>query len=235
MSNCTICNSELTGNYCSNCGQKIGKKETTLLSVIKELFLIILDVEKSVPAGIITMIRSPRRLIENYWAGHRKYYPSPGRFLIYALALAAIHLAYIDDQVLGAAISSEMIESQVLFWIVFFPTLSLTSYVSFLWEKQSFTKHVISILYVATTLFIVLLIINDILILTLWDPLNERMLFIFLLMVFVYNAIVFESRRGVGFILLGVLLQIISFAVVLVSIFLLLIYLFPFQSSITVD
>jgi len=40
-------------------------------------------------------------MVVNYWQGHRKYYPSLGKLLVYSLAIAALSLAYVNDELLG--------------------------------------------------------------------------------------------------------------------------------------
>lgn len=93
--NCTVCGTKVEQNYCPQCGQLKGKSDITFMSMLNDFFMSILDLEKSVFAGILLVITNPTKIIKNYWSGNRNYYPSPGKVLIYALAVAALHLAYI--------------------------------------------------------------------------------------------------------------------------------------------
>lgn len=216
---CTVCNNSSSDNYCGNCGQKINKKETTFLTLMSDLISDTIDVEKSLFATLFSIILHPNKIIENYWNGFRKYYVSPGRVLIYALAVAALHLAYIDDSILGADIQSNQVESQFLFWILFMPFMILASYLTFIKSNKGLIKHIISVLYVGGTMFITITLLDDFSKLFIGDNIGLLSLIAFVLTVMIWNAIVFTSKKTFLRVALNVLLELLIMAGVLFILF----------------
>ena len=233
--NCTVCGTKVVQNYCPQCGQLKGKKDTTFASMLKDFFMSILDLEKSVFAGILLVISNPKKIINNYWAGNRNYYPSPGKVLIYALAIAAFHLTYINSQIFGASVISEQVDDQIVFWIIFFPLLSISSLLTFINRKKSLTKHLVSILYISGSFFILLTVISDIFTLTFGDFEQFFVLFLFLLLVLAWNSIVMEQGRGIGRILLGTLLQIVVFICLILVVGIVILMLDPNSITLNTD
>ena len=224
---CSVCGSEVNNRYCSNCGQEINHKDVTLVSLIGDLISNLFDLQRSAIAGVRMSFTQPRKLIHNYWNGNRRYYPSPGKMLFFALAIAAVHLAYVNRQVVGADISVDHVESQVVFWIILLPILSFCSLASFVRSKMSYAKHLVSTIYLGSAFYIAITVVNDILILTVGDILGATVLILFLQLVFVYNSIVMQADRGIGRIILGILLQNVMLVVVLAAISLLVYALIP--------
>ena len=192
---CTICNTIVEQNYCSNCGQKTGKKRTTLLSLLSDGIKSFLDVEKSALASILLIIKNPRKIVVNYVEGNRGYYPSPFKLLIYALAITALHLTYVDKLILGADINAEGVETHIMFWLVFFPLLALSSLISFVAKKESFLAHFISTLYISSAWFILLILIVDLLLFCGLDIVGGFVLLIFIELVFVWDVRVYQYDK----------------------------------------
>lgn len=206
--NCNVCSAPIQGPYCINCGQKIGQEETSMISMIKDLVSNVFSLERSVIANTFIILKDPKRVILNYWEGNRKYYPSPGKFLFYALAVAAIHISLIDNNVLGLHLNVGEVKAQFTFWIICLPLLVLTSYLSFIRRKQRFTRHFVSIVYIASTLFIVISVLNGLLIKILGkDFLTGAVFMFFLGLIFIWNAIVFVKKTSFSRVLLNALLQ----------------------------
>ncbi len=85
LGTCTICKIDSSENYCANCGQKLNVKKATILSLIKEFASNAIDVERSAFATLFKILKSPSLVVDNYFEGYRKYYPSPARMFFYAL------------------------------------------------------------------------------------------------------------------------------------------------------
>lgn len=204
---CTICNSVVEQNYCSNCGQRIGRKRTTLISMLSDGIKSFLDVEKSALASILIIIKNPRKIVVNYIEGNRGYYPSPFKLLIYALAITALHLTYVDNLILGADINAEGVETHITFWLFFFPLLGLSSLISFARKNEPFIAHLISTLYISSAWFMLLIVIVDLFLFCGVDFIGGFVLLIFIELVFIWNSRVFLfDRKGIS-IVWGTLIQ----------------------------
>lgn len=186
---CTVCNKPIKETFCSTCGQKMKREETTVRSIFTDFFQNLFSLDKSVFATIYSLLKDSRKIISNYWSGYRRYYPSPGKLLVYAITFAAIQLTFIHDELLGLTLDIDEVKGQFLFWILFFPLILLTSYLSFFRLKFSFTKHLISIAYIASSFFIVFTLLNTLL-LGFGINLNSIPFLIFLIAVFIWNALV---------------------------------------------
>ena len=219
---CTICKTTAEGNYCENCGQDVNNPDTTFWGMMKDMVSSALDVDKSVILNVFSIPFKPDKLIVNYWKGNRKYYPSPFKVLIYALAVAALHLAYVAPDFMGITLEGVGVDSHLIFWLVMLPLLTLTSCLAFIRRKMGFTKHLISILYIAGCFFILLILITDFIFLISGIELGMIIFLHFLLLVFLYNSIVFSIRKTVWIIGLNTIVQLMVFALILVLIFVIL-------------
>ncbi len=227
IKHCAHCGIDVAGKYCSECGQEIGEKDSTLWSIISDTFMNLIDLDRSVFAAVWLVIKSPRTIIESYWKGNRKLYASPGKIMLYALAIAAIHLTNVNQDILGGAVSANFNDEQVgethiIFWVIFLPFLVLSSYLAFIPKKLSFAKHFVSILYISTSFFIVLTVVQDIFLLaTGFDIFFNFGITLFVVLVFIWNATVIRYKDGYGKILLGILMQILILVGIFVSLTLL--------------
>ena len=228
---CSVCNTIVEDDYCGICGQKIGRKGTTFLSLIVDGIRDFLDVEKSVFAVMLMTLKRPNKIIENYWTGNRGYYTSPFRMLMYALGIAVIHISYVDNRILGGDISADGMGAHVAFWGIFYPILSLVSWLSFLGKKISFAKHMISILYISTTLFIILTILHDLSSIFIDDLFGPYILLFFLECVMFWNARVFEKDKNILYKITGLIIQNLVF----VGVAFLILAIFYFTGSLNTD
>lgn len=215
QTHCSNCGTEVIGDYCSNCGQKIGKKDSTLWSIIVDTFMNLIDLDRSVFAAILYVLRRPFKIIESYWMGNRKLYASPGKILLFSLALAAIHLTQVDENILGGAVNAEYNDNQVgdkeiIFWVIMIPFLVLISSLAFIRKRMGIAKHLVSTLYISTTFFILLTVLQDIFLLSFHFDIYMGMgMLVFLLLVFFWNSRVFNKGMGFSHIVGGFFLQIL--------------------------
>lgn len=232
---CSICSSEVQQKYCGNCGQKIGESETTILSIISDFFSNLISVEKSVFACIYKLFVDPKSIVENYWNGNRKYYPSPGKMFFYSLAIAALHLAYVSSSIMGMDLmvrgndGKYELGSQFMFWLVFLPLLVLSSYLTFIKEKHSLTKHLISILYLASAFFMVILIIQDAIEFVFPDLVEGISFLVFTLLIFIWNAKVFSPYKNNTKIALNTFISLMIFFLLAAALFGILYMLIPIE------
>jgi hypothetical protein len=230
---CSVCEVDVDGNYCSQCGQKVERKKTTLVRILTDVIITAIDVEKSVFASMMIIVVNPKKIINNYSDGYRNYYPSPGKFLLYALAVAAIHIAYVNIDIMGATMNIDFVNPQIAFWIFELPLLTLSTFLTFIFKKTSFTQHLIANLYIGACFFILLLIVGDIVLLTTGAELGIFQTLVFILFAIIWNARVFTQRKGWWFVILNALIIFIIYCVIIQSI-LLLTYLYD-PSSITIN
>lgn len=208
---CSICNIPVQEAYCGRCGQKISGKTATTSSLITDFISNFFSVERSGFATIFRVLRNPKPIVENYYIGNKNYYASPGKILLYAIAVAAIHVSFFDKKVLGISVEDDNFSAQYLFWIVLFPVLLLVSNLTFIRSERRLSKHLISIVYISSSLFIVLILINDLVayatdsILGIWSFLT------FMLLVIIWNSRVL-TKGGRFRIVINTIVQIIIFS-----------------------
>jgi hypothetical protein len=208
---CSICNISIEENYCSRCGQKISKTPTTIISLINDFMSNIFSLEKSGFATILKILSNPKPIVNNYYNGLKNYYSSPGKILLYGIAIVAIHTSFVDKKVMGLSLEAQNISAQYLFWLFLFPLLLFISYVTFIRIEKGLSKHIISMTYVGSSLFIALTILNDIVILIWSDKLGIWTFLLFILFVFIWNSRVFSSKNKYLFIALNTVIQAIIF------------------------
>lgn len=209
---CSICNIPIEENYCSRCGQRKLDKPVTIISLIKDFLSNTLSLEKSVFATIFKILINPKLIVDNYSNGYKNYHSSPGKILLYGIAIIALHTSFVDKTVLGLTLNIQNISAQYLFWLLFFPILLFISYVSFIRIEKGLSKHLISLTYIASSLFIVVTILNDIIILTYGDKLGFWAFILFVFFVFLWNSKVLTKRNKFLYFSLNTIIQIIIFA-----------------------
>lgn len=194
---CTICQSEREGKYCSNCGQKIEVTKTGLTTLITDFYHNIFSFQKSVISTLIDLLKSPSKVVNNYALGYRGYYRSPGNILLFLLTLTAVHFIFIDQAVFGMQVSfrSEEIQGHFTFLLIIIFVISITSYLYYLKVKASYVKHLISVIYLSFTFYIILLILSDVLSFFIAD-LEFYFLLLLILFVIIWNSIVFLTNKN---------------------------------------
>lgn len=214
---CTACNELVTDSYCSNCGQKAGERKTTLRTMFTDLVTNIFSLERSVFATMFKLLVDPQRVIDNYWLGHRGYFASPGKVFFYGLAFAALHIAYVNKEILGVSMELNNLQAQVFFWMLFFPMLAMSSVLTFIRKRQPVTRHLISLLYLGSTFFLIFTVIQDFVIMVYKDALNSIPFALFFGSVFVWNARVFIGPKKRWQVLGYGLLQLLIFTAIFAS------------------
>lgn len=177
----------------------------------------VFSLERSVFATMIKLLLDPRKIVENYWLGNRGYQPSPGKIFFYGLACAALHITYVNSELLGLTLNLVGVQAQLFFWALFFPLLTVSSLLTFIRKKQPFTKHLISLTYIGSSFFIIVTILQDAMTIALENYLTANAFFLFLICVMLWNAITFSGPRKYLEITLYTVLQILVFAALVAS------------------
>ncbi len=204
---CSICKIPIEGNYCSCCGQTFSGKPTSVISLLVDFLSNFFSVEKSGFATIFKVLKSPKPIVENYYSGYKNYYASPGKIILYGIAIVALHINFVDDKLMGLSLNVENLNAQYLFWLLLF-----SSYMAFIRVERHLSKHLISLVYVATSLFIAITILNDLIIVILGDKLGLWTFIVFVSLVFFWNSRVFTTTKKYLYILLNTVIQIAIFA-----------------------
>lgn len=217
--NCSICDIPIEENYCGRCGQEYTGKPTSILLLITDFFSNFLSLEKSGFATIFKILKNPKPIVENYCLGYRNYYASPGKVLLYGLAVVALHLSFIyynnhiidSNNILGISLNIENVNVNYFFWSFIFLFLLIPSYLTFAYKERNLSKHLISIVYIATSIFIVLIILNDLYTILSQNKPTPLSFLAFILLVFYWNSRVFTKKRKFMFIVLNTIIQTIIF------------------------
>lgn len=208
---CSICEIPIKENFCSRCGQRLSEKSTTIISLLTDFLANFFSLEKSGFATIFKILKNPKSIVNNYYFGFKNYYASPGKLLFYGIAVVALHLTFVNDKLMGLSLDVENISAQYLFWLVMFPILLFSSYMTFIRVEKHLSKHLISIIYVASSLFIALTLLNDIIILLFGDKLGLWTFIAFVALSFLWNSTVFTKKKNYIYIILNTIIQIIIF------------------------
>lgn len=208
---CTICEIPIEVNFCSRCGQKISEKPTSIISLITDFVSNFFSLEKSGFATMFKILVKPKPIVNNYYLGFKNYYASPGKLLLYGIAIVALHITFVNDKLMGLSLNAENINAQYLFWLIMFPFLLFCSFLTFIRAEKHLSKHLISLIYVASSLFVVLTILNDIIILIFGDKLGLWAFITFISLTFFWNSRVLTTKQNYAYIILNTLIQIAIF------------------------
>ena len=204
---CSVCNTPVEKNYCGQCGQRAIGKNATIASLVTDSLSNLFYLEKSVFGTILKIIQNPKAIVLNYYAGFRNYYSSPGKLLLYAVATIALHITFINSNVLGMVINIKNVSTQYFFWIMHLPIVLLISYLAFVRQIESIAKHIISVIYISSAWFILFTIIDDLIILSIGDILGNLAFIVFVLVTFIWNSRVFSKERKPIRVILNTFLQ----------------------------
>lgn len=202
---CSVCESELSQNYCPACGQKHISIKPSFFNMLKDILVNLLSLERSLSGTIIKFIRDPRGLVDNYWNGYRNYYSSPGRMIFYTLSIYALHILIFDTtEIFGVTFSISSINPvlgllSILY--VFIYSSSLTLY----WGRSSKLFQGIALIYSTTTWIILLIVLFDLASLVTDSLLQEGviLLLFYLIIIVVYHSIILTKKKGIKFKLLN--------------------------------
>lgn len=208
---CTICDIPIQENYCSRCGQKASEEPITTISLITDFLSNFFSIERSGFATIFKIILNPKPIVDNYYSGFKNYYASPGKILLYGIAVVALHISFVNNKVMGVSLNLQNFNSQYFFWISLLPILLFISYLAFIRKTKRLSKHLISLIYISSSLFIILTILNDLIILLTDDKLGIWAFVIFVVLIFLWNSRVFTDKKNYLYIILNTVIQLTIF------------------------
>ena len=215
--NCTICETPIKIKFCEKCGQKKGHKESTILSLIADIFSSIFSLQNSVPKTFQTLLIAPNKIIDNYAKGHRGFYPSPGKMILFAFAITAIHSLTVSSDLLGMSITVANNQDSGHIILLFITVLLITgtSYLTFIRSKIKLAKHIISTLYLWSTFFTIFLIASDLFLLLFDLDLSEIFLAFLFISILIWNTIVFTRKKKPLIILGNLVIHLVLIAIII--------------------
>lgn len=215
---CDICDVNLYGNYCHNCGQKISGKTLNWMDVFKEFIATSFSLEKAGLGTMYAILKSPKKVINSYWNGNRRYYTSPFKLMIYASLIIGLHVTYNENLIFGLAFTTD---PKVFFIFLFLFIFILSSYVQYIRRGYSFLQNLVANTYLFSVLAIVFILVFEML--HLWITSSAVIGLSFLVglicLLSIYSAIVFSHKHGKINLFLNMLAQfgIISFILFVVA------------------
>ena len=160
---CSICNNTLKGKYCEKCGQSYSNKQLNFRTVLADLVASIANLEKNIFLNLYTIVRFPKKVINNYWEGFRGHYYKPGKVLFYFITAAGISILVLEKEMFGLIfnIDSEYaVPEGLIFSLMFLPILSLSSFLCYRRYKRHYIEHLIASIYLFSTFGIIVLIVQ---------------------------------------------------------------------------
>lgn len=207
MVSCSVCKTEIKEKYCPTCGQYYIPRRITN----KSLFLDIVDglysLDKSFYENLKIGLLNPRRLVQNYWKGYRRYYFSPGKFLTIASLFLLLNFL-VQENFFSIEVSSDNLAPNLLFLILFLFFYSFSTWILYVLYKKNYNEHFVMNLYtislwviLATPISLAVQYFNN-------EGLENLFMGCFILLICVWNNRVFQMNRWkrVGYVLLNYLL-----------------------------
>ncbi len=213
-SNCTICNTKLADKYCQVCGQYNTGKKISFYELIADFMAGMFSLERSVLATMWLLIRRPEIVIQNYWAGWRGYYPSPGKIAVYAAFVVGLHFAFLGKEFLGLNMTFTNVPPQFGLIILLIPLYSLSSKITFFRQKHRYIEHLISTVYLYSTWIIVFTFLDIIQKYVLGNFLDEGMFLLYMLVLFLWTTLVYAAKSSWYMILIISLIQLLILATI---------------------
>ena len=191
---CSNCHAEVSGKFCSHCGQPLITKRISLSSIMHEVFHTFTHLDKGYGYTLKELIRRPGSMQRNYLAGTRARHQKPFSYFFINATLCALIFYWINvwvSAIYGSVDNGESYYFKHWFAIaqvLLLPFYALTSWL--VWKlmirsKYNYGEMIVLVLYSAGTFMLFLCVI--ILAKLIWPSINTRYIEVPLL--FTYNII----------------------------------------------
>lgn len=161
MTRCKNCNTQLTGAFCPQCGQKDVELERPVYELLGEVLRETLDLDGRAARTLRTMFASPGVLTASFLAGRRKQYSSPVRLYLVVSVLFFLIVAWTARQGLLFDLTPDsagelrvLAEDLPALMFVFLPVFALLLKLAF-WQRLYF-DHLIHSVHIHTAAYVVL-------------------------------------------------------------------------------
>lgn len=160
-SNCINCSQPVSGNFCSNCGQKSNVKRYTLRFILENLLSSIFNLDKGFWLTIKHLTTSPSQVIKTYLSGNTIRYFNPFKLFLFSsfvYTFIIIQFNIFDqsiEQIKSYGLYTKDAEDSQLLMLEYIkkymslinliniPFYSLSTYLLFRKYKYNFTEHMI--------------------------------------------------------------------------------------------
>jgi len=144
MSNCSNCNNELTGKYCSNCGQPVAVKRIDGHYIIHEIEHV-LHFEKGILLTIKELLLRPGQNVKEFIAKDRSKLVKPIIFIIVTSLIYTliIHFFHIEEGYINFNSTEDTTTSSIFNWIqnhFGYANIIMGVFIAF-WLKLFFRKY----------------------------------------------------------------------------------------------
>ncbi len=217
MTNCSICNKKLNGEYCNSCGQQFTGKKLDLKSFFGDLSSNVFDIDKSLIINLYQIIRFPKKVIENFWNGYRNYYYNPGKFLFYFITIAGLSSILLKNSLFGLNLLSEgLMSTQFIFILLYYPFHIASSYLAYWRNHKTIVEHATASIYLISALGIILLVIQNIFTVFEWSKENDPIwILILTILAVLWKSLLFSTKRNFFYILLNAFIEFIFFLLII--------------------
>jgi len=164
---CKNCGNEVSGNFCSICGQKSSVKKINLKYILNEIPNSILQLNRGFLYTAKELTIRPGHCIRAFLAGKRVRHYQPVAFLLITTSLYILATYLMDREtffydmlsgfVEGMQGDSELTENKYLLWIykfqIYFPLVvllffSISTYLAFYRSQYNYFEHLVINLYI---------------------------------------------------------------------------------------
>jgi len=152
MNDCKNCGTHLSGNYCTNCGQKIITSRLNIKETLVNTFRSIFNFEKGFFFTVKELLLNRRGVIKGFIDGKRKKYYDPFRFMLLTGALSFFVSNSIDwfnkvekvrDETPQKALNILFEQHPVTIFLFIIPFMSATSRLFFKSHKYNYSEHLV--------------------------------------------------------------------------------------------
>jgi Protein of unknown function (DUF3667) len=117
MALCQNCNTEITGKFCSECGQKATVKRITGRSVFSDLIKKITMWDKGLMYTSLHLLTKPGKMARSFIAGHRVNYTKPLNYLLIIVGLSLLVFSKEDMQQAMSSMSGNKQSNAYVEWV----------------------------------------------------------------------------------------------------------------------
>lgn len=165
MSECPNCQAPLSGEYCSNCGQRNVDLERPVWSLVGEVVRETFEVDGRAWLTVRTLFRTPGRLTVEFLAGRRRTYTPPLRLYLVTSISFFVFVAWLarggvlldpgQDPVFDAAVQADFLSDDLpRLMFVLLPIFALL--LKLLYARRLYFDHLIFSVHLHTMGYLVL-------------------------------------------------------------------------------
>lgn len=194
MPKCTTCQIEIEKHYCPECGKRYIGKRLNMPTLMADFFDNFFAMDNSFLSQMWIMLKDPKKVVQDYWDGYRRFYFSPNRVLLIGTIFIGLNFLITENEFLGVRFGSgySFIGLSLVVFLVFLPFLTGSSMLTYTKFKKNFYEHLVLNIY-TFSLWTMLFSLVSIVVYKIGWTRSESFIFpVFLLLVIVWNSRVFQ-------------------------------------------